>query len=311
MELRLIFPLAAGCFPDFPLESIPALPGAFYDASYDNDACPMFLDERLGLALYIDYPDPAMSAVPDAEDGYERFSVRRMEWCGANGWQMGDVSIIDSDDWSEILAAIAAEGAAGRGLVAITEALAAMAKEAAQMDAYDKMTALYEVWVGQQGLPLVDAEELIHTDLSDSQRQWVSAFIAQWEAEDRGDMGRQVIIDGEPGECTLREFFKANEDGIGAKERLDMLKAFTLGSAYIVGIGGGGTIVELAKPPHAHYRPPALIGTTDLGCDWFANAYDNGSFTLRNTEKGQRIDLPPESVERLRSIFAAAAKMVA
>jgi hypothetical protein len=246
MELRLIYPLAAGCFPDFPLESIPALPGAFYDASYDNDACPMFLDERLGLALYIDYPDPAMSAVPDAEDGYERFSVRRMEWGGANGWQMGDVSIIDSDDWSEIFASIAAEGAAGRGLVAIAEALAAMAKEAAQMDAYDKMTALYEAWICQQGLPLVDAEELIHTDLTPDQRQWVSTFIAKWEAEDRGDMGRQVIIDGEPGECTLREFFKVNEDGIDLAEQFTLLMALAKGEAAVVGCGGGGSFITLA-----------------------------------------------------------------
>lgn len=44
--------------------------------------------------------------------------------------------------------------------------------------------------------------------------------------------------------------------------------------------------------------------TTDLGHDWFANLHDDDSMTLRNCEKGQRIDLPPESVATLRAIFA-------
>lgn len=47
-----------------------------------------------------------------------------------------------------------------------------------------------------------------------------------------------------------------------------------------------------------------MTRTTDLGMDWFANDYDDGSMTLRNAEKGQRIDLPPESVETLRKIIA-------
>lgn len=48
---------------------------------------------------------------------------------------------------------------------------------------------------------------------------------------------------------------------------------------------------------------PNLTKTTDLGHDWFANQYDDGSMTIRNSEKGQRIDLPPASVETLRGIF--------
>lgn len=46
-----------------------------------------------------------------------------------------------------------------------------------------------------------------------------------------------------------------------------------------------------------------LIKTTDLGADWFANQWSDGSMTIRNSEKGQRIDLPVESVNRLRAIF--------
>jgi hypothetical protein len=52
--------------------------------------------------------------------------------------------------------------------------------------------------------------------------------------------------------------------------------------------------------------------TTDLGYGWFANSYENGDkgeipggMTIRNPDKGQRINLPPDSVERLRGIFNA------
>lgn len=47
--------------------------------------------------------------------------------------------------------------------------------------------------------------------------------------------------------------------------------------------------------------------TTDLGNDWYANEIDDGSMTLRNSEKGQRIDLPADSVLRLRRIIVQAA----
>lgn len=55
--------------------------------------------------------------------------------------------------------------------------------------------------------------------------------------------------------------------------------------------------------------------TTDLGQGWFANldAYSDGSeeMTIRNPDKGQRINLPDESVKRLRSIFTQAEKQAA
>lgn len=46
--------------------------------------------------------------------------------------------------------------------------------------------------------------------------------------------------------------------------------------------------------------------TFDLGSDWFANLWSDGTLTVRNSEKGQRIDLSKESVDRLREIFASA-----
>lgn len=50
----------------------------------------------------------------------------------------------------------------------------------------------------------------------------------------------------------------------------------------------------------------ALIKTADIGNDWFENLWTDGSVTLRNTEKGQRIDLPAESVERFKEIYTQA-----
>ena len=47
--------------------------------------------------------------------------------------------------------------------------------------------------------------------------------------------------------------------------------------------------------------------TTDLGNDWYANEHEDGSMTLRNPEKGQRMDLPADSVLRLRRIIVQAA----
>ena len=49
-----------------------------------------------------------------------------------------------------------------------------------------------------------------------------------------------------------------------------------------------------------------LIKIADIGNDWFANLWSDGSATLRNCEKGQRIDLPAESVERFKAIYAQA-----
>lgn len=46
-------------FPDFPAHSLPPIPAGFVDVSSPNDACPSFLSEALGVALFCDYPDPA------------------------------------------------------------------------------------------------------------------------------------------------------------------------------------------------------------------------------------------------------------
>lgn len=46
-------------------------------------------------------------------------------------------------------------------------------------------------------------------------------------------------------------------------------------------------------------------GAHDLGHGWFASFGENGegTMTVRNPDKGQRINLSVESVDRLRAIF--------
>jgi hypothetical protein len=46
----------------------------------------------------------------------------------------------------------------------------------------DSMADLYRRWTSEQGLPEVDADELILSDITADQRRWVSDFIIGWEA---------------------------------------------------------------------------------------------------------------------------------
>jgi hypothetical protein len=85
-----------------------------------------------------------------------------------------------------------------------------------------------------------------------------------------------------------------------------------LSEAVRVRIGDAGTpsyiwaeIVEDAAPAAVEVAPTA-VRTEDLGLGWFASLNSDGGMTVRNPDAGQRIDLTPESVERLAAIFAAA-----
>ena len=45
------------------------------------------------------------------------------------------------------------------------------------------------------------------------------------------------------------------------------------------------------------------IKTADLGQGWFANANVDGSFTVRNPDKGQRIDLTADEAARFCELW--------
>lgn len=50
-----------------------------------------------------------------------------------------------------------------------------------------------------------------------------------------------------------------------------------------------------------------VVRTADLGAGWFASANDDGSFTLRNGDKGQRIDLTSGEAARFCILYDEAA----
>ncbi|UTU08145.1 hypothetical protein CcrC1_gp459 [Caulobacter phage C1] len=50
--------------------------------------------------------------------------------------------------------------------------------------------------------------------------------------------------------------------------------------------------------------------TADLGQGWWANANDDGSFTVRNFDKGQRINLTADEAKRFVELYREAEAQV-
>lgn len=84
-------------FPDFT--EMPAIPAGWTDTSWRNDASPSFVPAP-GLLVWVDYANDEQREFP----GGRRFLVCRAD---AEGCYTGD--LLDSDDWSEVLAFIAAQ----------------------------------------------------------------------------------------------------------------------------------------------------------------------------------------------------------
>lgn len=89
-------------FPDFPAADMPSLPATFTDVSWHNDTCPCIASDVLRMQIFIDYSEVAKREFPTTS----RFSV--MEQSG--GVEIG-CGLLDTDDWSEVLALIAARSA--------------------------------------------------------------------------------------------------------------------------------------------------------------------------------------------------------
>lgn len=62
--------------------------------------------------------------------------------------------------------------------------------------------------------------------------------------------------------------------------------------------------IKAARSKAVTASEKAIITSSDLGLGWFANKWHDGTMTLINHTEGHRIDLPVDSVERLRAIFA-------
>lgn len=86
-------------FPDFNPETMPVIPPAWTDESWHNDVCPSFRTPN-GLRVWVDYADPDMRESASSE---ARFNV-------VDDQHPGDASdnvVLESDDWSAVLAFVA------------------------------------------------------------------------------------------------------------------------------------------------------------------------------------------------------------
>ena len=79
-------------FCDYPIADLPPMPTGFADSSWHNDTCPSYIDEDRGLRIFIDYADKAQR---EYEHG-KRFLLARET-------EKELVTIINSDDWNDIL----------------------------------------------------------------------------------------------------------------------------------------------------------------------------------------------------------------
>ncbi len=92
-------------FPDFPASDMPGnLPG-FVDSSWRNDACPSFTNEALGLVLWVDFADPSRREFPD----WHRYRI-------TTAAQDAPADLFSSDDFAAVVAFVAAQEGAQRGL---------------------------------------------------------------------------------------------------------------------------------------------------------------------------------------------------
>jgi hypothetical protein len=91
-------------FPDYPVADMPAMPthGDFIDTSWHNDTCPSIASDPLGLHIWIDFADKLLREFKDGR----RFIVVRQE----HGIKTGD-TVIETDDWEEVLGVIEHERA--------------------------------------------------------------------------------------------------------------------------------------------------------------------------------------------------------
>lgn len=92
-------------FPTYPRNEMPELPSGaenwdFVDTSWRNNACPSFTSDKLGLHLWIDFPNP-----DDREHkGVARFILERQD----RGIETGE-SVVETENWDDVIAAIRAE----------------------------------------------------------------------------------------------------------------------------------------------------------------------------------------------------------
>lgn len=84
-------------FPDFPVDTFPALPDGWADTSWHNDACPSAEVAAKHVKVWIDYLDPSMREF----DGELRFTVERLD---EDREHRSEDPWFQTDNWEEVLA---------------------------------------------------------------------------------------------------------------------------------------------------------------------------------------------------------------
>lgn len=100
------YPTLAAEFPNYPIESLPAIPEGWEDTSWHNDMYPTFsaytrTDDAF-IRVLIDHPEPAQRAM-----GGPRYLACWFDGTGAQFQE--DFLIVETEEWSALLAAVAAE----------------------------------------------------------------------------------------------------------------------------------------------------------------------------------------------------------
>lgn len=106
-------------FPDFPADTMPAIPEGWADVSWHNDTCPSF-ETRNGLTVFVDYADASLREFPEAP----RFSIQQT---------FSRDDMMASDDFDAILAFVAAHVHVTRPDL-ITDATLAKAAKVGDLD---------------------------------------------------------------------------------------------------------------------------------------------------------------------------------
>jgi hypothetical protein len=81
-------------FSDYPLADLPPIPDGFADSSWHNDTCPSYINEAIGVQVFIDYVDVSKRELPEGK----RFTVS-----DADTYE----TLLQTDDWNAVLHRIA------------------------------------------------------------------------------------------------------------------------------------------------------------------------------------------------------------
>lgn len=87
-----MFDLLRREFPDYPVDSLPAIPSHWTEASWHNDVCPSFLPCD-GMRLWVDYPNPESRELPRS---------RRFTLCTFSEEDPETQTLCESEHWEAI-----------------------------------------------------------------------------------------------------------------------------------------------------------------------------------------------------------------